>query len=65
MKLLPNTIINFHAVYDEVWMEQVLVLLKKLYYPVSLKELETYYYDNKQLKKTCHITFDDGDQSFL
>ncbi len=64
MKFLPNVIINFHAVHDAAWMDQVLRLLKKLYHPVSIKDIEAFYYANKPLRNTCHITFDDGDKSF-
>lgn len=31
---------------------------------VSLGELEDYYYNNKDLKNSCHLTFDDGDITF-
>jgi peptidoglycan/xylan/chitin deacetylase (PgdA/CDA1 family) len=64
MKILPNTIINFHAVHDAVWMDKVLRLLKKLYHPVSILDIKTFYHDRKPLRNTCHITFDDGDKSF-
>lgn len=64
MKLLPNTVINFHAIYDVAWMDKVLRLLKTLYRPVSIQEIEAFYYAKKPLKNTCHITFDDGDVSF-
>jgi len=64
MKFLPNTIINFHAVYDKQWMESVFILLKKRYHLVSAKTIEDFYYDGLKLKNTCHITFDDGHKSF-
>jgi len=64
MKILPNTIINFHADYSSESMEAVLIFLKKHYNIISINELEEFYYLDRQLKHACHITFDDGDISF-
>ncbi|KMQ52934.1 Polysaccharide deacetylase [Chitinispirillum alkaliphilum] len=64
MRLFPNTIINFHAIYDRAWMENVLQLLNNTYKMVHIGDLKEYYYSEKDLDKTCHITFDDGDVSF-
>ena len=64
MRNLQNTVINFHAIYDSAWMESVFLLLKKKYTIISLDELMAYYYNNKELKNTCHITFDDGNSTF-
>lgn len=64
MKFLPNTIINFHAVYDKEWMESVFILLKKHYHLVSAKTIDEFYYNGLNLKNACHITFDDGHKSF-
>ena len=64
MALIPNLVINFHTIYDPVWMEQTLVLLKKAFKIISIKELEKYYYNNKQLNRSCHLTFDDGEKNF-
>ncbi len=64
MKILPNVVINFHAVYDKDWMEKVFMLLNKYYNLVFLSDIEDFYYEGKQLNNACHITFDDGDTSF-
>jgi len=64
MKILPNTIINSHAVYNKKWMEEVLLLLKSKYNLVSIQKIEDFYYNGSKLKNSCHITFDDGDKSF-
>jgi len=64
MGFLPNTVINFHAVYDSEWMESTLLLLKKLYNIISIQDLEKFYYQGLKLRNACHITFDDGDSSF-
>lgn len=64
MKFLPNTIINFHAIYDNAWMEKIFVLLKRQYNIVPISEIEKFYYHGHKLRNVCHITFDDGDSSF-
>jgi len=64
MKLFPNTIINFHKIYDKEWMESVLLYLINNYNIVALQDIESYYYNQKLLHNCCHITFDDGDRSF-
>jgi peptidoglycan/xylan/chitin deacetylase (PgdA/CDA1 family) len=64
MKILPNIIINFHAIYESEWMDNVFNLLKRFYHCVPIIEIEKYFYNGKILRNTCHITFDDGDMSF-
>lgn len=64
MKILPNTIINFHAIYDHEWMDSTFELLKRHYNVVPIAEIESLYFKGRQLKNACHITFDDGDTSF-
>lgn len=64
MSWLQNTVINFHAVYDKEWMEIILLFLKKNYNIITLEDLYQFYTNNKTLKNSCHITFDDGDESF-
>lgn len=62
--LLKNTVVNFHQVSDGAWMESVFLLLKKKYHLITANQLEGYYYNNEPLQNSCHITFDDGDDSF-
>lgn len=64
MKILPNTIVYLHEIHDPKWLDNVLYSLKKNYHIITIEELEDYYYNNKNLKNSCHITFDDGDSSF-
>lgn len=64
MKILPNTIIYFHEIHDKQWFTTIIESLLKNYNIIDLQELENYYYNNKKLKNSCHITFDDGDISF-
>lgn len=64
MKLLPNIILNFHAIKDPKWFEHILKIIQRLYHPVSYEDIENYYRNGKTLKHACHITFDDGHISF-
>ena len=64
MKLLPNIILNFHAIKDPIWLEKILKIIKRLYNPISYEDLENYYLNKKEIKHACHITFDDGHVSF-
>ncbi len=59
-----NKIINFHDVTDAVWFENVINILRTKYQVISIDDLYNFYYHNKKLKNTCHITVDDGDISF-
>lgn len=64
MKILSNTIINFHAIHDHKWMDSTFELLKRHYNVVPITGIENFYFKGRKLKNTCHITFDDGDTSF-
>lgn len=46
-------------------MESVIILLKKHYNIIDIKDVEKHYYEGHKLKNACHITFDDGDLSFF
>ena len=64
MKILPNTIICLHEIHNQNWLNNIFESLKKNYNIIGLGDLEDYYYGNKKIKNSCHITFDDGDASF-
>ncbi|PKN73291.1 MAG: polysaccharide deacetylase [Candidatus Cloacimonetes bacterium HGW-Cloacimonetes-3] len=59
-----NTVVNLHYVNDPVWMERAFLLLKKHYQLVSVQQIDGYYHNNTPLRNSCHVTFDDGDDSF-
>jgi peptidoglycan/xylan/chitin deacetylase (PgdA/CDA1 family) len=59
-----NRIINFHDVQDQIWFESVIKLLKKSYSCISIKDIESYYSGKTKLVNSCHITVDDGCNSF-
>ena len=64
MKILPNTIVYLHEIHDPKWLDNVFASLRRNYHIIRIEELEEYYYNNRNLKNSCHITFDDGDSSF-
>lgn len=64
MKILPSTIINFHAVGDSRWFESVLKLLLHLYRPVSSEQVYDHVSGRVKHRHSCHLTFDDGHLSF-
>ncbi len=59
-----NKIINFHAIHNAEWFEQILKILKKEHNFIKIEDLESYYYEGKKLKNACHVTIDDGDNAF-
>lgn len=59
-----NKILNFHLVNDAEWFENTLCLIKSKYNMVSIDVLDQYYRGEIKLKNACHITVDDGDETF-
>ncbi|MGY6521534.1 MAG: polysaccharide deacetylase family protein [Mongoliitalea sp.] len=60
---IKNTVVNFHVIRNERWMESILLMLKSNFRMVGTDQLLRYYYGNQPLENACHITIDDGDQS--
>lgn len=59
-----NKILNFHLVNNLEWFDSAVRLIKSKYRMVSIEELIAYYNGEINLKNACHITVDDGDQTF-
>ncbi len=59
-----NVILNLHSINDEKWFEKMLLGLMKHYKFVSLNDICDHLIRQKSLSRACHITFDDGDNSF-
>ncbi len=59
-----NQILVFHEISSKEWLKEALSAIGKVYRFVRLEEVEAYFYENKVLSKTCHITWDDGDRTF-
>jgi peptidoglycan/xylan/chitin deacetylase (PgdA/CDA1 family) len=57
-------VINFHDIRSVNWFEQTLNILKNKFNLVDIKEIESFYYNEKILKNSCHLTIDDGDKTF-
>jgi peptidoglycan/xylan/chitin deacetylase (PgdA/CDA1 family) len=62
--ILKSSIVNLHEVNSKYWLEMFFKLLKKNYSLISIDELDDLYYTNKKVSNFCHITFDDGHNSF-
>ena len=59
-----NRIINFHDVHDKIWLEEILLYLRKKYTVITSEHLERYLKGEEIAGSFCHITIDDGDKSF-
>lgn len=59
-----SVIVNFHDVNDPVWFEKVITFLKKKYKVITIKQLESFLYNDDIISNFCHITVDDGHESF-
>lgn len=59
-----NKILNFHLVDNPIWFENAVKLIKSKYRMVTIDTLIDYYEGKITLKNACHITVDDGDQTF-
>jgi peptidoglycan/xylan/chitin deacetylase (PgdA/CDA1 family) len=59
-----NKILNFHNVEDSIWFDKIVCYLKSKYVFITTKDLNDFYNGCVSLKDSCHITIDDGDNSF-
>ena len=57
-------VLIFHREENAYIFENILIGLKKKYTLVSMQELEKIICEKKKVKNICHITFDDGEESF-
>tara|TARA_B100000315_G_C14567517_1_gene583735 strand:- start:1486 stop:2427 length:942 start_codon:yes stop_codon:yes gene_type:complete len=58
-----NQVFLFHKIPSIKWFKSTLSTIKTIYNYISINNIESYYYDNKILNNSCHVTFDDGDIS--
>jgi len=58
------TVLVFHAVSDGEWFERVVVWLKSRFSLVPVDAIAAYLEGERVRKHSCHITVDDGDESF-
>mgnify|MGYP006165372077 FL=1 len=59
-----NKILNFHLVDNINWFDHTIARIKKQYRMVDIDTLIAYYNREITLTNACHITVDDGDQTF-
>ena len=57
-------VLYFHRENDGAMFERIIIALKQRYQLVSLPVLEELMLNKGNLDRICHISFDDGDQSF-
>lgn len=59
-----NLVLNFHTVTSSDLFKKILSTIGSYYSFISAQDVEDFYYSGKQLEGCCHITFDDGENSF-
>ena len=59
-----NKILNFYLVDNINWFDHTIAKIKKQYRMVDIDTLIAYYNREITLTNACHITVDDGDQTF-
>lgn len=57
-------VLVFHKEENSRLFEKIIIALKARYQLVLLEQLEKLLKENREVKNICHITFDDGEQSF-
>ncbi|MCS6844815.1 MAG: polysaccharide deacetylase family protein [Caldilineales bacterium] len=62
---MSNVVLTFHAVPSREWLRTALEAVGRLYRFVSLSDLNDHFYRGRWLRGACHVTFDDGERSFL
>jgi peptidoglycan/xylan/chitin deacetylase (PgdA/CDA1 family) len=58
------TVLVFHAVTDDDWFENVITWLKSRSRLVPIDAVAAYLEGDSACRNSCHITVDDGDESF-
>jgi len=59
-----NFVLVFHKENNGQLFEKIIIALKARYRLVSIAELEELFVQKKRFSNICHISFDDGDESF-
>ena len=60
-----NVVLHFHRTPSAAWFRQALETVGRLYRFVDVDALRGYFYDGQRFNGACHVTFDDGDRSFV
>lgn len=60
-----NLALHFHRTPSAAWFRQALETVGRLYRFVAIDDLRAYFYGGQRFNGACHVTFDDGDRSFV
>ncbi|HEX6512902.1 MAG TPA: polysaccharide deacetylase family protein [Chloroflexota bacterium] len=60
-----NLVVPFHVIPSKEWFRTTLRMLGRFYSFISAQELEQYLHGKTRFNSRCHLTFDDGDRTFL
>lgn len=59
-----NVLALFHCVPSMNWFADTLNTIKRMYKFISIEDVESYYYADREFNNCCHVCFDDGHRTF-
>lgn len=60
-----NLVLHFHRTPSAAWFRQALETIGRLYRFVGIDDVRGCFYGGQRFDGPCHVTFDDGDRSFV
>ncbi len=60
-----NLVLHFHRTPSAAWFRQALETIGRLYRFVGIDDVRGYLYRGQRFNGACHVTFDDGDRTFV
>jgi peptidoglycan/xylan/chitin deacetylase (PgdA/CDA1 family) len=60
-----NLVLHFHRTPSAAWFRSALETTGRLYRFVAADDLRAYFHGGQRCDGACHVTFDDGDRSFV
>ncbi len=60
-----NLVLHFHRTPSAAWFQSALETVGRLYRFVAIDDLRGNFYRDQRFNGACHVTFDDGDRSFV
>lgn len=64
LMISTNLVLHFHVVSSMEWFSNTIKTISKIYNFVSIEDVKSYFYNQKNYNNCCLITFDDGDKTF-
>jgi peptidoglycan/xylan/chitin deacetylase (PgdA/CDA1 family) len=58
-------VLHFHRTPSTAWFRQALETVGRLYRFVAIDDVQGYFSGGQRFNGACHVTFDDGDRSFV